>query len=59
LILSDRGLNVTLDFNDGDQIRYALRSTDEQDLTAQRAALLELGVTERRFYLDHATETAA
>jgi hypothetical protein len=28
-------------------------STDEQDLTAQRGILLELGVAEDRIYLDH------
>jgi hypothetical protein len=34
-------------------IGYARCSTDEQDLTAQRGILLELGVTEDRIYLDH------
>jgi len=29
------------------------RSTDEQDLTAQRDRLRELGVAEKRIYLDH------
>ena len=32
---------------------YARCSTDEQDLTAQRDALHELGVTDDRLYLDH------
>lgn len=34
-------------------IGYARCSTDEQDLTAQRQTLLELGVAEGRIYLDH------
>jgi len=34
-------------------IGYARCSTDEQDLTAQRGILLELGVAEDRIYLDH------
>ena len=34
-------------------IGYARVSTDAQDLTAQRTALLALGVTEDRIYVDH------
>jgi DNA invertase Pin-like site-specific DNA recombinase len=34
-------------------IGYARCSTDEQDLTAQRALLRGLGVAEERIYLDH------
>ncbi len=34
-------------------IGYARCSTDKQDLTAQRVALRELGVSEDRVYLDH------
>jgi hypothetical protein len=34
-------------------IGYARRSTDEQDLTAQRQRLAELGVADDRIYLDH------
>ncbi|MET7459753.1 recombinase family protein [Nonomuraea sp. NPDC005501] len=34
-------------------LSYARCSTDEQDLTAQRAILLKLGVTDERIYLDH------
>ncbi len=34
-------------------IGYARCSTDEQDLTAQRLRLAELGVAEERIYLDH------
>ena len=34
-------------------IGYARVSTDEQDLTAQRAALTRLGVTDDRIYVDH------
>jgi DNA invertase Pin-like site-specific DNA recombinase len=37
----------------GTLIGYARCSTDEQDLTAQRQRLAELGVTEDRIYLDH------
>ena len=35
------------------KIGYARCSTDRQDLTAQRAALAELGVTEDHIYIDH------
>ena len=35
------------------RIGYARCSTDRQDPTAQRQALLELGVTEDRIYTDH------
>ena len=35
------------------KIGYARCSTDRQDLTAQRAALAELGVSEDRIYTDH------
>lgn len=35
------------------KIGYARCSTDEQDLTAQRARLRELGVPEERIYVDH------
>ncbi len=34
-------------------IGYARCSTDEQDLTAQRQRLAELGVADERMYLDH------
>jgi DNA invertase Pin-like site-specific DNA recombinase len=34
-------------------VGYARCSTDAQDLTAQRAALLELGVAPNRIYTDH------
>ena len=34
-------------------VGYARCSTDKQDLTAQRHALFELGVSEDRVYLDH------
>jgi Resolvase, N terminal domain len=34
-------------------IGYARCSTDDQDLTAQRDRLRELGVTEKRIYLNH------
>jgi DNA invertase Pin-like site-specific DNA recombinase len=34
-------------------IGYARRSTDEQDLTAQRRALHALGVPPDRVYIDH------
>ncbi len=32
---------------------YARCSTDDQDLTAQREALIALGVTPERIYVDH------
>ncbi len=35
------------------RIGYARCSTDNQDLAAQRAALLDLGVSEDRIYTDH------
>ena len=34
-------------------IGYARCSTDKQDLTAQRRALIELGVPEDHIYTDH------
>jgi DNA invertase Pin-like site-specific DNA recombinase len=34
-------------------IGYARVSTQEQDLTAQRNALLGMGVAEDRIYVDH------
>lgn len=34
-------------------IGYARCSTDKQDLTVQRRALIELGVPEDRIYTDH------
>ena len=34
-------------------IGYARCSTDEQDLTAQRDALAQLGVSSKRIYVDH------
>lgn len=37
----------------GTLIGYARCSTDEQDLTAQRQCLVNLGVAEDRIYLDH------
>ena len=37
----------------GTLVGYARCSTDEQDLTAQRQRLAELGVDADRIYLDH------
>jgi len=34
-------------------VAYARCSTDDQDLTAQREALIALGVTPERIYVDH------
>jgi DNA invertase Pin-like site-specific DNA recombinase len=34
-------------------VGYARCSTDQQDLTAQRDALLDLGVPSDRIYVDH------
>ena len=35
-------------------VGYARRSTEQQDLSAQRDALAKLGVTPERIYVDHA-----
>jgi DNA invertase Pin-like site-specific DNA recombinase len=40
----------------GTLIGYARCSTDEQDLTAQRDRLRELGVHEKRIYLDQGVQ---
>lgn len=37
----------------GTLVGYARCSTDEQDLTAQRERLAQLGVASERIYLDH------
>jgi DNA invertase Pin-like site-specific DNA recombinase len=47
------GANRTLPAMNDTLIGYARCSTDKQDLTAQRERLRELGVTEKRIYLDH------
>jgi len=51
--LSCRGLSVRFPGVTATLIGYARCSTDEQDLTAQRRILLELGVAEDRLSLDH------
>ena len=40
------------------QIGYARCSTDKQDLTAQRDALIDLGVAPDRIYTDHGLTAA-
>ena len=47
------GANRTLPTMNDTLIGYARCSIDKQDLTAQREWLRELGVTEKRIYLDH------
>lgn len=47
------GANRTLPIMSGTLIGYARCTTDKQDLTAQHDRLAELGVTEKRIYLDH------
>jgi DNA invertase Pin-like site-specific DNA recombinase len=51
--LSEGWLSVTLSLVSGTLVGYARCSTDEQDLTAQRERLAELGVEAERIYLDH------
>ncbi|AEF43036.1 Resolvase domain protein (plasmid) [Hoyosella subflava DQS3-9A1] len=49
------GISVTVPFvaTTGTLVGYARCSTDEQDLTAQRQQLRDLGVSADRIYLDH------
>jgi Resolvase, N terminal domain len=47
------GAKRTLPIMSETLIGYARCSTDEQDLTAQRQRLAELGVADERIYLDH------
>lgn len=49
--LDERGLSVRFLVVNAMLIGYARCSTDEQDLTAQRDCLRELGVAEDRVYL--------
>lgn len=51
--VTHRGDNRDRESGMGVLIGYARCSTDEQDLTAQREILLDLGVPEDRIYLDH------
>jgi DNA invertase Pin-like site-specific DNA recombinase len=51
--LIERGLSVTLSTMAEHFVGYARCSTDDQDLTAQRERLRELGVADKRIYLDH------
>ncbi len=52
-LLRKRNPIRTLSFMTATLIGYARCSTDQQDLAAQRQALLELGVAEDRIYTDH------
>ena len=52
-LLHKRNPIRTLSFMTPTLIGYARCSTDQQDLAAQRQALLELGVAEDRIYTDH------
>jgi DNA invertase Pin-like site-specific DNA recombinase len=49
----DGGLTGTLPGDVRTKIGYTLVSTDEQDLAAQRAELVALGVADDRVYVDH------
>jgi len=49
----DGGITATIVVMTGMKIGYARVSTNDQDLTAQRNALLALGVDEKQIFVDH------
>ena len=49
----DGGITATMFLMTGMKIGYARVSTNDQDLTAQRNALLALGVEEKQIFRDH------
>lgn len=49
----DGGTTATIFLMTGMKIGYARVSTNDQDLTAQRNALLALGVEEKQIFVDH------
>ena len=55
----DGGITATMFPMTGMKIGYARVSTNDQDLTAQRNALLALGVEEAQIFVDHGLDRLA